>query len=761
VPGTASAAWTQSFKGTLLIYLVLFAALTFPYWLKGEVIAPYRQAAEIAATSAPGAAHLENRKFSDYAMGYIPEVNGVFDRNQSAWLGTWTARNELGRPLDHTSGLSSAYPPSLLLGAISDSPYRFITLLSLATCLVSGIFILLLCRELGLAPLAGLLAGASLAASPFYMYWLTFPMFTAAYCWAAGAIYGVARIDRKPDFIGWSVLAFSLYSLLMTGYQQLVVFHAYLLAGYGGYLCYRRWQAGGSKGFLSRLAVMATAAVAGGALALPMYLDLAHIASESARVAPDPSFFMANFPKLESLRDIVTFVVLGTFPEILGNPVSPAYPLVYNGRSVTPLVIFLALVALLLRGRETWGWWLAIVILCLLLFFKPLYVLGVKYLGFNLSRSNPIGILVLPVTIISAYGADALLRRMRPREKSLQVLLAASVTALGVGLAVALGLRAGMDIRWSIVLLSVAVVAALAAQGDRTRPGLLLGALVAIGAYVLFPLMLRQDPEQIATTSPLVRVIQENVPAGSRYAVAPPGIGVLPPNLNATYGLASIHSYNSLSSRRYHTLIKSLGGEVQVYGRWNDTISPDYGGAMFWMSDIALVLSASKVEHANLEYLGTSGAVHLHRVTSRMGCCLQLSLPAGAVAPDGVRIAEPRTALPIRANRTVDQGDLAEIDVVPGGGGLLVVSHKFHRDWRAEAFTGNGWIAAQTTPVNGVFQGVLLPDGARKVKLEFRPYVRLAWIAHAFWLLVLALLAIRAMRTRYRPAASAGGRPVG
>ena len=46
-------------------------------------------------------------------------------------------------------------------------------------------------------------------------------------------------------------------------------------------------------------------------------------------------------------------------------------------------------------------------------------------------------------------------------------------------------------------------------------------------AYVSFPLMLRQGPSQ-PTTSDLVRGIEEGLSPDSRFAVASPGIDLLP-----------------------------------------------------------------------------------------------------------------------------------------------------------------------------------------------------------------------------------------
>lgn len=733
-----------SFRNSLLVYVAYFLALTFPYWMHGEVAAPYRQSAEIAAPEINDAEHIENKKFSDYANGYIPELSVQMNGPRSGWLAVWTNQNELGRPLQQISGFSRAYFPSWLIAGITDNPQRFITLLSLGTCFLAGLFILMLCRELRLSPIAGLLAAGCLVGSPLFMYWLVFPMFLAVFCWSAGALYALTRLERRPDLLGGSVLTFSIYSLLMTGYPQLVIFHAYILTVYVAYLAFRHWRSTGWPPTARYLAVITSAVATGGLLAMPMLADLAYAASESARVAPETSFFTDILPKLDSPIAALRILALSLSPEIFGNPISPSHPFPYDGLSATPLVIFLTLLGLLLCLPKTWGWWLAIVVFCALAFIHPLYVFGVEHLGFNLSRNNPIYSTALPLTIIAAYGGDTLVKRLQVYQYSRPVLLSASGTIIGMLIAVGFALEQDLLIRWSVVVMTLVVSGLLAAQFDRNRPILLVTALFMVGTYISFPLMLRQEPSAIVTTSPLVKKVRDNLPPGARYAIAYPGLIELPSNLNATLSLPSIHSYNSLSSKRYHSLIGALGGEVTTYGRWNGSISPDYSGTTFWMSNIALVLSPAKLEHKNLDYLEQVGNVYLYRVASKMGCCLQVTFSPDNITTDGVQIDDPRNLSMHPSSKILDQGDLLDFNVQGSNqASLLILSQKFHRDWHAQALTTSGWSDVKTVSVNGVFQGVLLPEHTHKVHMRFRPYVRFAWIAHVFWLFMLSLLVLR------------------
>jgi len=719
----------------------------------GEVVSPNKQAKEIAAPSSKDSTHIESRRFSDYTTSYIPTIDELLRGARSGWLTLWTNQNELGRPIAHLSAFSPTYLPVWLFTWFTDSPQRLITLLSLYFCFFAGLFAVMLCKELHLLPLAGLLTAASMVTLPLLMYWLTFPMVIANFCWSIGVLYALTRLFRKLDLFGWFVLAFCIFSLLVAARKQAVVSHAYILGGYTLYMLFEHFKSRDKRLTFYIILSIIGAAVVAGLLALPMILDLVHMASESARTSPNISFFTVVLPGFKSLSDVIRFLVLGNFPGVYGNPISPAYPLPYNGLSFTPLVLFLVLVGTMLRFRETWGWWLAIIFFSSLTFIYPFFVFAVEHLGFHLSRSFPLGNSLLPIVVIMAYGADTLVKRVQERQYSREVILAASGLFFFLLMAVGYGLMNELVIHWRFVAVAIFMNCLLVSQFDKTRADIIIAVLIIQVATISYPLMLRQNPARIATTSPLVEKVRANLPSGSRFAVAAPGLSVLRPNLNASLGLASVHSYNSLSSSYYHQLIKALGGNVQHYGRRNKAISPDYNSTMFWMSNISLMLSPKKLTHENLEYLGEESGVHLHKVISRMGKSLQTVSHQNLLIVDegNVKMEDPRSMEKYIPFASLDQGDLIEYEVHSGTSSLLILSQKFHRDWHAKVSNSSTWVPAKTTVVNGVFQGVFLPLGTQRVRLEFKPYSRYAWIAHLFWIFLLALLGFKERQKRRVP----------
>lgn len=735
-----------TFRSALLIYTVLFFALIHPFWMFGEVVAPYPLAAETGPPRT-ASAYIENGKFFDYWHFFIPEIQSHVQAPRSGWLALWTSTNEIGRPLYH-GGFSGAYLPMWVLAKITDNPAGLLTLASLGLCFLAGLFLMLLCKELFLTPLAGLIAGGSVAAAPLMMYWLTFPMFLAVVCWSAGALYALTRMARRIDLPGGAVLAFSCYSLMMTAFPQSVVYHAYLLTGYLLWAFRRRRKSAGTGAAVRYLGAVGVFGVAGILLSMPNILDIAGTASRSARTAADPSFLMAALPSIDSAVTLMRTFAIGTFPEIIANPVSPSFPLPYDGLSITPVILFLALFSLLRCARQTWGWWLAIVIVCAFAFVHPLYAFGVRHLGFNLSSDNPLDTLFLPLAIVSAYGVNALAAQSPFRTAAVKLSILG--TTLSLITALCFYWTAGMNIRWDVVVAMLAVILLLAGcLVGSLRPFALIAALVLTGACTAFPQMLRRPATDLIQNSDLVKRVIAATPAGTRIALIAPGADVLLPNSSSIFGIASVHSYDSLSSHRYQALVRELGGETEQHGRWNSMVAPDFGSHVFWMSNIGLVISPTPILHPNLERFGLEATLHLYRVRDRMGCCLQ-SPTATKAEPDGI---SSTTREGIRPVKTTDQGDVLELEVhnYPDTESVLTLSQQYHDDWRASVRTASGWQVARTVPVNGVFQGVMIPAQSELVRLQFMPFVRFAWIANVFWVIIILMAVLGRYRHRRLP----------
>jgi hypothetical protein len=130
-----------------------------------------------------------------------------------------------------------------------------------------------------------------------------------------------------------------------------------------------------------------------------------------------------------------------------------------------------------------------------------------------------------------------------------------------------------------------------------------------------------------------------------------------------------------------------------------------------------------------------------------MGDSLQITAPYQLNANDqDLNISDARLLPKHSPVKLLDKGDFLEFDVVAGDASVFVLSQKYHRDWQAHVLVQSGWKLAKTVVINGVFQGVLLPSSTQRLRLEFKPYVHFAWIAHIFWTILLLLLGLKAWK---------------
>ena len=744
----------NTYKKAIILYVFVFSLFTYPFWLCGEVVSPYRQYNHLSLQDDSGSNHIENRKFSDYVKAYVPETKQHLSGLGSSEIKLWTKQNQLGRPLGQGAGIAKSYFLSLGFAALTNNPQIYLTILTLFNCFLAGFFLILFCKEKEISPTAGFIAGSGLGMCSLSIYWLTFPMVTSIWCWGMGALYGMVLIDKKRDLLGWSIVAFSVYSLLLTARMQSVVYIAYILFCCGVFTAYRKWLL--DKFDAYKFIMHGISAVAIGVIfASPVYLDLTHAAAESTRASVEYNFFTRGLPNIDSFARGAKFFAAMFAPELYGNPIEPTYPLRFNGFSVNSLVLFFLLISLFVRFKQTWGWWIAISLLLCMAFSTPVHKFAVNNMGFNLSRSSPIGLILFPMSILIAYGADALIKRNGNTTKKFTPLVLVAVFIVFSTLIACLlfGLSQSLNIRWNMFITASFIIILLLVQFKRTYPSLLILATSVVVFAYSFPLMLRQDPNTIPSTSPLVEKIRDNLPGDSRFAFVGDYVQALLPNVNAGVGLSSIHTYNSLSSRKYQKLIKDLGGQVAVYGRYNSTINPDYNGTMFWMSNISLVLSKENVSHSNLEYMGEESGISFNRVIDRMGNSIQVPLSDIVETTSGsLEITDPRLFETHKPSKLVDLSDMLEFKVDSKNPSVFILSQEFHRDWKAAVFNKGKWEPAATIDVNGVFQGILLPSGAERVRLKFNPLVRYMWISHIFWLLLFTGIVINIFRNKRKRA---------
>ncbi|MBY0264702.1 MAG: hypothetical protein K2P90_04650 [Holosporales bacterium] len=740
----------KTHRSALILYTLLFAALISPFWFKGEVICPHRQSIELAHKDMLPSTSLENRKFSDYTSSYAPETKGFLEEKRSGWVALWSQKNELGRPF--FSSFSPVYFPHWVVFFLTDIPERFLTIVSLGMCFLAGFFLLLFLRELGLSPFSALIAGISFASLPCFMYWATFPMFIAPSCWFAGIFYSITFLSRKFNFFIWSLLAFCIYSLLIVAYPQIVVFYFYILTGYGFYLCGKQWKQKGKTSLCRYILVLVSAVLWGLFLSLPVLRDLFINGLDAQRLKEAPENFLIFLPKLTSWPSIREFLLINFWPEILGNPIFQSFPVGYNGESITLYMFFFASLGAIATFRKTWGWSLSILIFFGFVCFPPLYLFCVKYLGACFSMVRP-GVPPLSIVVLMAYGVESFMKSTMIKKLPRMLIAFSIFFFLLFSILFVFSVKHKISISWISVFLCFVLLLFLWIQVKKPFPLLLWGGLALCLVFFSFPLLLRQDPANIIKTSPLVEAIDFYLPEKAVYGVASPGLlkdegAILPPRINQSLGLPSVHTYNSLCPLSYEGLIKDLGGDIRSFWRHNDHINPDYDSAVFWMSNIGLMLSPYPLQHSQLKFATKVSDIYLYQVTSRMGEALQILSSVPPAKKRNITLPDPRKLNTLMPQKILDQGDLLEYKIsspessLPPSS-LFLLSQKFHADWKAKVFTAKGWQKAETVSVNGFFQGGLIPQGTQKVLLRFLPWVRFMWIGHVFWGIVILAFVIQ------------------
>jgi len=727
----------NTYHRAIIVYCACFVVLVGLLWASGNVLTPVCHA-QINGKQyiTPAMIACEQRKLADYEEEFLPEIVNQQTLPHTGFVVTRNELNEFGRQAKHITGNTPANLYTWVLFQLIKDPYQILAIQSLSLLCLFGLWVLLICRELGIRPFAGLLAAASSVTMPFLLYWLTFPMHIATVCWSAALLFGVMRIFHRRDGFAWIIVAFGFYGMFLMGYPQTAVYSMWMIAGYVGVVSWPLIQRQQWWDLAGRVGTIGSAVLFGVVLMLPAYLDLFIRYRDSSRFWVKDDFFLQAIQSLDTLKSVLLYVVSRIVPELYGNPSGTTYPLEFDGASLPLGVVGVLICAIVYRWRAV-RWWLVCAGVLVLLTVSPTLFTLVMYMfpGFRLSPWTPLWSAVIPTCIMLAYGWDALMTLPVSHVRRLLGwviigLIGVVVVGVVVGRAQGLTITIVDLLRIGVVLLACGMLT------WRINPLTLGSACVVCLVVTATPLIGIQPRNVLVHDTPLTHTLQQAVPTGARFAVVSPPIDyILAPNYNTLIGVASVHSYNNFFTPYYQRIIGQLGGKITVYGKLNRAIAPHYESSAFWMSNIAVVLADHLIDHPNLQLIAQHDDVWVFHVKQRMGQYWRIPVQYRVNIAD-IHIPDYHIPQTLPITQYQNHGDMVELTYPSTSTqSLIILSTLYESNWQAESFDGKEWKNAVPVSVNGAFLGIVVPAESRAVQIRYVTYVQYMWISHLMWLL--------------------------
>jgi len=307
---------------------------------------------------------------------------------------------------------------------------------------LAGCFMLLLARELGLRPAAGLVGALAFALGGFMVSWTALPTLMNTATWLPGVVWGLERAFRRREPTGPLLVAFMLAMCLLAGHLQVAVYvwlvAALHLLARAAWAAYQR-RLGGTVLVIAALPIAVLLAL----IQLLPTLELARLSTRGT-VQPTPDGF--EFRRERALQPFMLQTLL--LPDALGTPDDWAKSgLAYSETCgyVGRLTLLLALCGLLgLRSRQA-AWFAGLAALALL---GAMGTVVAKLLYFHapgLGQAGGFGrilcVYTFAVAVVAAMGADWLTSRLAQVKSSSAAVrfaawlpvVAAAVVCLEVG----------------------------------------------------------------------------------------------------------------------------------------------------------------------------------------------------------------------------------------------------------------------------------------------------------------------------------------
>ncbi|MFO1305824.1 MAG: YfhO family protein [Burkholderiales bacterium] len=425
--------------------------------------------------------------------------------------------------------------------------------------------------------IAALCAALVMSGSGFMIAHLGHVSIVHAAAWVPAILWACVAVSEagsgKPVVLGALAVALS----LLGGHPQATIMGLLLAGAFAAYLTSRRWRERGRRDALV-LALRFLAMFALGAmLAAPMLLPAAQAAAESVRTTWTRQDFNSFRHSPLSLRMLAFPNMYGAITEGpyggYAGPGSPTELAVYVGF----LPLFLAIAALGDREhRKAILFWAAACVIGFILTMGTFTPLGellyhMPVLGRFRAQARFGLVTTIALSVLAAYGIAALRRSPPSRSRGRALLLAAAGLSLLFVLSVALSppTYPGLPTKswthpalWTAPVLMLVAIAAFALMV--MRPGARSAAIVVVVAVVdvasfgwFYEWRYVPAVQARPTLDAESRRVVEGMAAGEGRVFPVDASSMSPnplrPNMNLTYGIASVVGYTPLLPQRYAT----------------------------------------------------------------------------------------------------------------------------------------------------------------------------------------------------------------
>jgi hypothetical protein len=417
-------------------------------------------------------------------------------------------------------------------------------------------------------------------------------------------------------------------------------------------------------------------------------------------------------------------------------------------------------------ARRLWGWHLYLLVCLAATVFPSFYLFLVRNLGFHLSRTVMLGAALLPCSVLIGHAVDdAFAVGADRRDRVLSILFMAPTAAFTIAV-VMVGLLSReapgsfINVRWTLV--GLAAVGILAVSVLRRSKSLLLLCVVASTVLYCSQMTLSRPRSAYLLTSSLTQTLASHLTEGERFAfVAEKKPRVLPPNSHVPAHLASVHTYNSLSSQRYQALVRKLGGATVRYGRHQRFLGPEIiDSPLLDLTGIGVLISEEPLESDRIEYAQATHGLWIHRIS---GPPRQFALTTLGrqeyerfeserdIGIDHDRLDRGR--IPVTRTSSFDDREVYET-ATGDSPALLFISREYHPKWSAQSAGRDGSQRLSPKLIDGFFLGFVLPPGTERIEVRFRPYVFWSFVPQMLFAGAFLLLAGRFIFRRLRLQAS-------